>query len=79
VRVLGGRREDLRAHLTQHGVDTGIHWQPGHWFSLFKDCRRDDLAVTDRIGREILTLPFHSAMDRATQDRVIEAVKHFAF
>jgi dTDP-4-amino-4,6-dideoxygalactose transaminase len=79
IRILNGRRKDLQAHLSALKVDSGIHWQPGHWFSLFQDCRRGDLAVTDRIGQEILTLPFHSAMDRATQDRVIEAVRTFAF
>lgn len=79
IRVLDGRREALREHLKNHAVDTGIHWQPGHWFSLFRDCRHDGLDVTDRIGREILTLPFHSAMPRATEDRVIEAVRSFVF
>jgi dTDP-4-amino-4,6-dideoxygalactose transaminase len=77
VRVREGRREALRAHLKERGVDTGIHWQPGHGFSLFKDCRRGDLAVTERAGTEILTLPFHSVMARATQDRVIDALRSF--
>jgi dTDP-4-amino-4,6-dideoxygalactose transaminase len=77
VRVREGRREALRAHLKERGVDTGIHWQPGHGFSLFKACRRGDLAVTERAGTEILTLPFHSVMARATQDRVIDALRSF--
>jgi dTDP-4-amino-4,6-dideoxygalactose transaminase len=77
--VLGGRREELREHLANRGIDNGIHWQPGHWFSLFADCRRDDLANTERIGRQILTLPFHSGMDDGVQDRVIEAVQRFSW
>jgi dTDP-4-amino-4,6-dideoxygalactose transaminase len=79
VRVRNGRREELREHLQRNGVDTGIHWQPGHWFSLFKDCRRDDLTVTERVGREILTIPFHSVMARAMQDRVVEAIRSFSW
>jgi dTDP-4-amino-4,6-dideoxygalactose transaminase len=79
VRVPDGRRDELRAHLQRNGVNTGIHWQPGHWFSLFKDCRRGDLTVTERVGREILTIPFHSAMARATQDRVVEAIRSFSW
>ncbi len=62
IRVDASRREDLRTHLTENGVDTGVHWQPGHWFSLFKDCRRADLSVTDRIANEVLSLPLHSEM-----------------
>jgi dTDP-4-amino-4,6-dideoxygalactose transaminase len=79
VRVRNGRREDLREHLQRSGIDTGIHWQPGHWFSLFKDCRQGGLTVTERVGREILTIPFHSAMTRATQERVVEAIRSFSW
>jgi dTDP-4-amino-4,6-dideoxygalactose transaminase len=77
VRVMNGRREELRAHLERHGVDAGIHWQLGHQFSLLRNCRRGELPVTERVGGEILTLPFHSAMPRSMQDRVIDAVRSF--
>lgn len=77
VRVTNGRRDDFRKHLLAQGVDTGIHWQPGHWFTLFKDCRRGDLSVTEQIGNEIVSLPLHSDMTRETQDRVIAAAKSF--
>jgi dTDP-4-amino-4,6-dideoxygalactose transaminase len=78
IRVPAGERDALREHLSQQGVDTGIHWQPGHWFTLLKDCRRGDLSVTDRVGHEILSLPLHSAMATETLDRVIEGVRSYA-
>jgi len=77
LRVPASARQPLRDHLTAKGVDTGIHWQPGHWFQLFKDCRRSALEVTDRVGNEILSLPLHSAMDPAVQARVIAGVQEF--
>jgi dTDP-4-amino-4,6-dideoxygalactose transaminase len=77
VRVPPDRRDEFRRHLLEQGIDTGIHWQPGHWFTLFKDCRRGDLSVTERVGHEIVSLPLHSGMARQIQDRVIEAVKSF--
>jgi dTDP-4-amino-4,6-dideoxygalactose transaminase len=77
IRVPEARRDGLRAHLKERGVDTGIHWQPGHRFTLFKDCRRGDLSVTDRVGNEILSLPLHSMMSRATLDRVIGGITSF--
>jgi dTDP-4-amino-4,6-dideoxygalactose transaminase len=77
VRVPGARRQSFRDHLKRHGVDTGIHWQPGHWFTLLKDCRRGNLDVTESVGREIVSLPLHSAMETETLDRVIEAVQSF--
>ena len=77
VRVPAPTRDALRTYLSEQGVDTGIHWQPGHWFTLFKNCRRGDLSVTDRTGHEILSLPLHSMMATETLDRVISSIKRF--
>jgi dTDP-4-amino-4,6-dideoxygalactose transaminase len=77
VRVPADKRDEFRKHLLDRGVDTGIHWQPGHWFTLFKDCRRGDLSVTERVGNEIVSLPLHSNMSRETQDRIVDAIKSF--
>ena len=77
IRVPGEKRDALRAFLRERGIDTGIHWQPGHWFSLLKDCRRGDLSVTERVGHEVLSLPLHSKMTTDTLDRVISGVREF--
>jgi len=77
ILVPAERRDPLRAHLKESGVDTGIHWQPGHRFTLLKDCRRGDLTVTDRVGNEILSLPLHSRMSEAAVERVIAGVESF--
>jgi dTDP-4-amino-4,6-dideoxygalactose transaminase len=77
IRVPAEKRDALRAYMKEHGVDTGIHWQPGHWFTLFKDCRRIDLSVSDRVGNEILSLPLHSLMATETLDRVIDSIRSF--
>ncbi len=77
VRVGQGCRESFREHLSERGIDTGIHWQPGHWFELFQDCRRGDLSVTEQIGHEILSLPLHSEMPEESVVRICDAVKEF--
>ena len=77
VRVPGDKRDALRAYLREREIDTGIHWQPGHWFTLFKDCRRGDLSVTDRVGHEVLSLPLHSMMTTDTLDEVISGIRDF--
>jgi len=77
VRVEADRRDAFRQHLADRGIDTGIHWQPGHWFRLFRDCRHGDLTVTERVGREIVSLPLHSKMAASTLDRVCESVLAF--
>jgi len=77
ILVPAGERAPMRRHLEQLGIDTGIHWQPGHWFTLFKDCRRGDLSVTEKIGEEILSLPLHSRMSKNEQERVVAGVRSF--
>lgn len=77
IRVPAAQREPLRTFLNDRGIDTGIHWQPGHWFTLLKECRRGDLSVTDRLGQEVLSLPLHSMMTTDTLDRVIAGIKAY--
>lgn len=77
VRVAPDRRDALREHLSERGVDTGVHWQPGHWFTLLRDCRRGDLTVTERVGQEIVSLPLHPGLAEDTQERVVDAVRSF--
>jgi dTDP-4-amino-4,6-dideoxygalactose transaminase len=77
IRVPSELRDGLRTHLASAGIDTGIHWQPGHSFSLLRGCRRGDLTVTDRVGQEILSLPLHSEPAAGTLERVIAGVCSF--
>ncbi len=74
IRVPAEHRDRLRDFLKAEGVDTGVHWQPGHWFTLWKDCRAGNLAVTDRVGKEILSLPLHSKMPLSVVHKVADKV-----
>ena len=77
IRVGAEVRDHFRSYLADFGVGTGIHWQPGHWFSLFDNCRQGDLKVSDRVGREIVTLPFHSMMDHDDRDHVVDVISSY--
>jgi len=77
IRVPCERRDALREYLFKNGVDNGIHWQPGHWFTLLKKCKKDDLAITDKVGKEILSLPLHSFMTTKTIDHISRMVQNF--
>jgi dTDP-4-amino-4,6-dideoxygalactose transaminase len=77
LRVLHGRREKLIGHLDRAGVGTGIHFIPVHKHSFFRDARCGDLSVTERVCREVLTLPLHSNMKSEWVDRIVEAVTRF--
>lgn len=77
IRVPAERRQPLRDHLRACGIDTGIHWQPGHWFTLLKDERRGDMSVTDRVGHEVLSLPLHSNMPADLVKRIAGHITDF--
>ena len=77
IRLPEDKRTPFREYLTEMGVETGIHWQPGHWFTLLQDCRKGDLSVTEKVGREIVSLPLHSKMTTVDQQRVVDAVRNF--
>ena len=73
-------RPKLIAYLSSIGIVTGIHYpypvhaQPG----LASGARiSSNLAVTDRIAPEILSLPFHTTLSLQSADRVIEALRNF--
>ncbi|MGB8275124.1 MAG: DegT/DnrJ/EryC1/StrS family aminotransferase [Alphaproteobacteria bacterium] len=74
VRLPATMRDDFRAHLGRCGVDTGIHWQPGHTFKFLAGYRKGDLSVTERAGAEVVTLPLHSSMPRGWQEQVVDAI-----
>ena len=77
VRVKNGKRTELRNHMYKYGVDTGIHWQAGHKFSYFSNCRHGDLSVTELIVDEILSIPLHSNMKNSDAECVVQSMESF--
>jgi dTDP-4-amino-4,6-dideoxygalactose transaminase len=77
IRVLDGARDALITCLREAGIATGIHFLPAHDYTYFRDCPRGPMDVTDRVGREILTLPLHSGMTLETVERVAKAISSF--
>jgi dTDP-4-amino-4,6-dideoxygalactose transaminase len=77
IRVPAEVRQDLIDFLEARGVPTGIHFPGAHEFTFYRDARRGDLSVTDRVAREELTLPLWSYMDDEVLDRVAGAIREF--
>ncbi len=77
IRVAEDRRNALSDYLSKNGIDTGIHWQPGHLFTRFQDYPHDDLSVTNTICREILTIPLHSFMSDDIKSKIVKTIGDF--
>ena len=78
IRILDHRREDLATYLRQRGIENGVHWAPGHEFSLWEGCRgARDLPITDRVSSEIMTLPLWSLMEDGVVEQVAAGIQSF--
>ena len=77
IRVPKGKRKDFIDWMKLEGVDLGIHWQPGHWFELFKNCKSGDLSVTEKIAYEIVSLPLHSKMNLSDLEKITRKIREF--
>ena len=75
VRVLNGRRDELKEYLEQNGIECGIHYFPNHRLTYFNT--GSELPITDMLYSELLTLPLHPALTEGEQNYIIEKIKEF--
>lgn len=73
-------REALQAHLAEAGIGTGIHYPiPLHLQKAYLQLgyAQGDFPVTERVAKEIVSLPMFPQLRDAEQDEVVGAVKEF--
>jgi dTDP-4-amino-4,6-dideoxygalactose transaminase len=68
------RRADVMAQLNAAGIGTGVHYPAIHLFAVYRRLgwKAGDFPITERICRNILTLPLFPAMTRGDVARVVE-------
>jgi dTDP-4-amino-4,6-dideoxygalactose transaminase len=73
-----GRREALKAHLAAHGVQSQVHYPvPAHRQPAYPSLHGIELPLTDRLHREVLSLPISPVMSNEAVERVIDACNVF--
>lgn len=73
-------RDALAAHLKEQGVPTAVYYPiPLHLQPAYEHYPRGagGLPVTERLKDVVVSLPMHSDLDAATQDKIIAAVASF--
>jgi dTDP-4-amino-4,6-dideoxygalactose transaminase len=69
-------RTKFRKKLLEKGIQTGIHYKPIHQFSFYKS--KIKLPITEKIGREIVTLPTHPNIQKKDLEKIIKMVNKFS-
>ena len=71
-------RDRLQAYLTEMGIQTLIHYPiPPHKQGALSEYSSLDLPVTERIHREVLSLPLSPQMSDEEVGQVIAALNRF--
>jgi len=77
VRVPAAQRHVFMDILTQHGVETGVHYIPNHRQPFFQPYVSTPLPHVERSGSEIVSLPMFAGLTDAEIETVITAVRVF--
>jgi dTDP-4-amino-4,6-dideoxygalactose transaminase len=80
VRVLGGRRDALAAHLASRHIASTVHYpRPLHLQPALADLghRPGDLPIAERAAKEVLALPLYPELSEDAVARVADAVLGF--
>ncbi|WP_439878656.1 DegT/DnrJ/EryC1/StrS family aminotransferase [Pseudomonas prosekii] len=77
--VQSATRDGLQAFLAQHDVQTAIHYPvPIHWQKAWSSSQpRIVLPTTERLSRQMLTLPCHHHLSDEDVEKVATLIKQF--
>ena len=74
------KRDEFRAHLDANGISTAIHYPvPVHLQPAYRELgySEGDFPVTERLTREIVSLPMHPFLQQADVQRVAAVAAEF--
>lgn len=76
IRVINGKRDTLRSFLSKRNIETGIHYKPNHLLTFYGS-GKINLSLTEKLYKELLTLPLHSGLDESDVKYVCGSIKYF--
>lgn len=78
VRVSGGHRDSLQAHLKEHGIGTSIYYPlPLHLQECFKklNYHKGNLPNSEKAADEVLSLPIYSELASKEIEYIVRSIK----
>jgi len=72
------KRDELQDYLTKNGIQTLIHYPiPPHHQEAYKDWKDLSYPISEKIHREVLSLPISPVLDAAEVQKIITIVNDF--
>ena len=74
------KRDELQAYLSENGIATGIHYPiPIHLQNAYKHLgyKKGDFTVSEKVSKEILSLPMYPQLTADQQEYIVEKIKKF--
>lgn len=79
--VRSSQRDALQAHLREQGIGTDVHYPlPTHLQPIYRELgyQVGDFPVSERLAREVLSLPMYPDLAREEAEAVAEAIQAFS-
>ena len=73
--ILVKNRHKFRQNLANHGIETGTHYKPIHKMKMYETSIQ--LPVTEKIGKEIVTIPIHPNLKASEINKIISTINRF--
>ena len=70
-----GDRDGVHEFLSDHGIESAVHFLPSHLMPIYQKYNRGPLPVVDAAWQRILTIPLFPDLTSSQQERVIEVVR----
>jgi perosamine synthetase len=82
VKVRDGEktRDGLKRYLAEKGVMTKVYFSPVHLTSFYREkfgFQGGELPITEKISKQVLTLPMYASLTKDEMNHVTESVKSF--
>ncbi len=72
IKLKSANRDEIRKKLLEHGIQTGVHYQPNHFLSFYSASKDVSLPITKEIYTRLLSLPLHPDLKESDVDFICE-------
>lgn len=71
------RRDALSDYLADKGIATSVHFKPLNMMTYWKKGEKRELTVSNKVWKELLSLPVHHGLTWSEVEYIIKSVKEF--